>query len=265
MQDRSPASAAFSSLRRGRRGSRLGRLSRRPPPWTPAFRGHGDAGSCNRPENRPQNLENVESAPGISTVDRRNFPAVARVDRDRPERLRLAFLVGHRDATGYGRSENRSQSLENIESAPGIRRGDRRNVPAVARVDGDRPERLRLASLVGHRDATGYGRPENRPQSLENIESAPGNSGGDRRNVPAVARVDRDRPERPWPASLVGHGEAAGHGRPENPAQSLENIESAPGNSTGRPPKLPGRRRDQGAGRAAGNVQAPLRRSARGR
>ena len=84
--------------------------------------GRGPPGRCGRPENLSQSLENIDSAPGFSSLPG-SYPG---------GRVRLLRHVGAGDAHDEAREdsrgppgrrprpENQSQSLENIDSAPGF-------------------------------------------------------------------------------------------------------------------------------------------------
>ena len=180
---------------------------------------------------------------------------------------------------GDDRPENPAQHLEKVESAPGNpprpaipgsrARGGRGLAPDLIRGEGLRrppnassaPHPNLLPVIPGSspgREKGPFGaRPENLPQTLEKVESAPGigSSSQTAEAAPAdlvstpdlILSLLRSAPGRQhlrsrWSTLRAGtygvapqHGgdfpftACAGRDRPENPAQRIENIESAPG------------------------------------
>ncbi len=97
--------------------------------------------------------------------------------------------------------------------------------------------------------SAGDARPENPPQAIEKTDSAPGNPEA---LLPLSPRSPGQEPGEGegWPPDLI-HGEgpgrlAAGDDRPENRAQSVEKIESAPEDSLA--PRAPGHGPGEGEG-----------------
>ena len=150
------------------------------------------------PENLAQRLEKVQSAPGIASAAMAGVdagPSIANVAA-RWSRPRAATDCVARPPEGQGfpaagssgdsRPENPPQRLENVESAPGIASAATAGVdagPSIANVAA-RWSRPRAATDCVARPPEGQGfpaagssgdsRPENPPQRLENVESAPG-------------------------------------------------------------------------------------------
>ncbi len=151
------------------------------------------------------------------------------------------------------RPQNLAQRLEKVQSAPGIASAPMAGAdagPSIANVAA-RWTRPRAATDCVARPPEGQGfaaagssgdsRPENPPQRLENVQSAPGTASA------AMARADAG----PSIANVAAHGTrprnatdsvarppeglgfpaagSSGDARPENPSQRLEKVESAPG------------------------------------
>ncbi len=236
-------------------------------------------GRCGRPENRPQVFENMESAPGISPARSpkragrrpgRTSPRNAEAGRPWDDGVRFDGSWLLCPSGRWGRPQNRLQGLENIDSAPGIppggwpKRACRRRGRASPRdAQAGRPcgDGVRLAGSWRRCPPGCCDRPENRPQALENMESAPGilPSRSPKRTACRLGRGPprNAEPRRPGSSGVRfdgpwRRGQSGRSNRPENRPQSLENIDSAPGIS-GRSPKLAGRRLAPGSLR---NVQA---------
>ena len=201
-------------------------------------------------------LKTWNPRPGFRRVDRRSLQAVAPVG-DRPVTPRPGAVgmtaraltspgANARTAGPIARKIGR-KALKTWNPRPGFRRVDRRSLQAVAPV-GDRPVTPRpgalgmtaraLTSSCGRGRPGRSDRPENRPQGLENTESAPGISAGrsrkrtarrpgwgSPRNAQAGRRWDNGvRLAGSWRRRPPGRSD-----RPENRRQDLENMESAPG------------------------------------
>ena len=188
-----------------------------------------------RPENRVEVLEKVDSAPGIATdVDAAACPSPLR-DATRCVAPRHAGgEVRSAASAGDERPENWAEVLEKVDSAPGIAT----DVDAAAR-----PSPLRDATrCVAPRHAggevrsaasAGDERPENRAEVLEKVDSAPGIA----TDVDAAACPSPLRHATRCVAPRQEGGEgapaaSAGDERPENRAEVLEKVESAPGIAT---------------------------------
>ena len=160
-------------------------------------------GRCDRPENRPQGLGNTESAPGISPrrPPKLSCPRPGWWGSPRPQcRLRCC-----------DRPENLPQGFENMESAPGIStdrsrklsgpRPGRPGSPPCAKADPFGPGPSPRTCPADHDEVlveaprpVRCDRPENRPQALGNIESAPGNVGSSSRGVRRTTRAMQRNP-----------------------------------------------------------------------
>jgi hypothetical protein len=135
------------------------------------------------PEYLAQGFEKVDSAPGnIADMEARaDAPAELAASLDPvPSRTNEAWSTANVAAPAdEGRSENPVQGLEKIESAPGNRTHveDRADAPAeFAASPALVPSPTIEAQPIAAVDATAEKeRPENRPQALENMDSAPGN------------------------------------------------------------------------------------------
>ncbi len=214
----------------------------------------------------PGNLKAVDQVVTIVRELDRYGGAFAAEWARTPPRVNLA--AGRRD-----RPENLAQQLEKIDSAP--------ETPAATMASADAGPAIAnvAAQETGGRDATdgvvrppaghGFpatgssadGRPENPPQGLEKIKSAPGTAraamagadAGPSANVAArwsgfsgEAQCVAAQPEGPGLAAS-----APADARPKNPAQRLEKVESAPGNPFSPP------RRKEGWGDELGRLAAP--------
>ena len=154
----------------------------------------GDA----RPENPAQRLEKVESAPAqfpLAPLQRgegwgegpRRLAAAAHRPAPHPNLLPVNGEKGPLGASsGDSRPENLAQRLEKVESAPGIAPAAMAGAdagPSIANVaaHGSRPRaptdclaRPPQGQGFAAAGSSGDARPENPPQRVENIESAPG-------------------------------------------------------------------------------------------
>ena len=151
-----------------------------------------------RPENLAQRLEKVQSAPGIAPAAMAGAdagPSIANVAA-RGSRPRAATDCLARPPQGQGlpvaaspgdaRPENLAQRLEKVESAPGMPSAATAVVdvgPSIANVaaHGSRPRAATDCVALPPQGlgfpaagSTGDARPENPPQRLEKVESAPG-------------------------------------------------------------------------------------------
>ncbi len=174
-----------------------------------------------RPENRAQSSEKVESAPGNIAPPRKALLPVAPVRR-------CGMHTSHpSDWPLSARPQNRAQGLEKVDSAPGFAT----DVGAAAC-----PSPLRDATRcvaprreggeVRSAASAGDERPENRAQGLEKVESAPGIA------VAACPSPLRHATRCVAPRQEGGEvrsAASAGDERPENRAEVLEKVESAPG------------------------------------
>ena len=241
------------------------------PPEGLGFPAAGSSGDA-RPENPSQRLEKVESAPGIASAAMAGAdagPAIAHVaahgsrPRDatdsvaRPPEGQGFPAAG---SSGDARPDNPSQRLEKVQSAPGTASAAMAGAdagPSIANVaaHGSRP---RAATDCVARPPQGQGfpaagssgdaRPENPPQRLEKVESAPGIASAAMAGADAGLSIANAAAR--WTRSLEqAHGVAAQprargfrppprrrDACPENPAQRLEKVESAPerGSARGR-------------------------------
>ena len=171
-------------------------------------------GRCDRPENRPQALENMESAPGnVRSVVARRFegrrrrcsetqaPMLSRIAMPpKPVERRASFdalrrlAMTARSRTGSAPIRSlgvaiarkiRRKALETLNPRPGSRRIDRRSSLAVAPVGGDR-----LGSNTGSGVAIAR---KTRRKALKTLNPRPGFRRIDRRSSLALAPVGGDR------------------------------------------------------------------------
>ncbi len=166
---------------------------------------------------------------------------------------------GGRAATGldsYDCPENLAQRLEKVQSAPGIASAAMAGVdagPSIANVAA-RWSRPRAATDCVARPPEGQGfpaagssgdsRPENPPQRLENVESAPGIASAAMAGAgagPSIAnaaahgsrpRAATDCVARPPQGRGFPAAGSSGDARPDNPSQRLEKVQSAPGTAS---------------------------------
>ncbi len=134
------------------------------------------------------------------------------------------------DDRGGDRPEIPLQGLERIESAPGFVQTLEAGADAGAASDGRPAGEAALRGLVA------ADRPGIPPQRLEKIESAPGIPASPAASTPLAALQPQEgRGEQLGGLSVPPDGiplipgSSPAQGRPENPAQSLEKVESAPG------------------------------------
>ena len=164
-------------------------------------------GSCRELKMAPHLLENTRNRRGNGRPDAELDPG------DRDEVLVMAARLG-----SDSRPQNLARGLEKVESAPGIAVGaaalwsplrDATRCVAPRQEGGE----VRSAASAGDE------RPENRAQSSEKVEFAPGNIAPPRKALLPVAPVRRcgmhtSHPS-DWPLSA----------RPQNRAQGLEKVE----------------------------------------
>ena len=153
-----------------------------------------------RPENPLQSLEKIDFAPGTASVP------------ESGERV-----CSHGDAPVIARSPQGDAAIQRRPATPGSPPPGLCD-PGVARDDAGRE---RSASPRRRR----YDRPENRPQELDKVDSAPGFS-KDLDLDHAVAAPDEDRRRS---RADRGHDLTASGTRPENRPQGFDRIDSAPG------------------------------------
>ncbi len=192
-------------------------------------------GRCDRPGNPPQRPEKVESAPGIATaaaVAARSGGLRGATRRGAPQSEGEALPLAA--SPGDSRPENPPQHLEKVDSAPGI---------ATAAAVAARSGRLRGATRRGAPQSEGEAlplaaspgdsRPENPPQRLEKVDSAPGIAAADCVAVRSGGLRDARRRGAPQPEGGAPPLAASrADNRPQIPPQHLEKVESAPGIAT---------------------------------
>ena len=197
------------------------------------------AGANARPENPPEAIEKIDSAPGeIETSPATQNP------------LALPGLLT-RGSRGEGRGEGPGRLAAESHPAPH---------PSLLPVNGEK----------GRADApAGDARPENPPEAIEKIDSAPGDSLSPLQRGEGwgegPGRLAAESHPAPHPSLLPVNGEkgradaSAGDARPENPPEAIEKIDSAPGEietspATQNPLALPGllTRGSRGEGRGEG-------------
>ncbi len=222
----------------------------------------GHAERYSRPENPAQAIEKVDSAPGVSTPPE----TIGGAGAARPG-TRAAALdkVGREAPAADNHPENPAQTLEKVDSAPGLAPDPQLSAVATGR------NLLRDATLCvapQHEGgecpsaaAAADDRPEILPQTLEKVDSAPGIAPDPQSSAVATGRnLLRD-------ATLcVAHqheggkrpsAAAAADNRPEILLQAVEKVDSAPGEieaSRRRRPPRPPRALDPGI---AGTTGAP--------
>ncbi len=147
--------------------------------------------------------------------------------------------VRERPARVDFRAENPPQGLETIDSAP----GNPASPELLARSyglrepEGERARPEARSEPVRARRAVD-GRPENPPQGLENIDSAPGNPASHELLARGYGlREPEGKRAQPEAWSEPIRARRAVDVRPENPPQGLETIDFAPGNPAS-PPAL---------------------------
>ncbi len=200
-----------------------------------------------RPEIPAQGLEKVHFAPGFSSLTP-NEPTAIPAEGPRPAvAAGCSSLSGRAHPQGEAepareRPEIPAQGLEKAHFAPGFS-SLTPNEPTAIPAEGPRPAvAAGCSSLSDRAHPQGEAepareRPEVPAQSLEKAHFAPGFSplaptepATDRAEGPgpSLAAVAASLPDR---AHAAGEAEPAGE-RPENPAQPIENAQSAPGFGT---------------------------------
>ncbi len=229
--------------------------------------------SSARPQNPPQRLEKVESAPGIATAAglaarSGGLRGATCGGAPRPECGALPLAASPSD----NRPQNLAQHHDSVESAPGIaaaaavaaRSGGLRG---ATRRGAPRPEGGALPLAASPGDT----RPQNPSQRLEKIDSAPGiaaaaaspgaNATADHPPRPEERRgrrrVSKDAPaptnapahwiilRQAQDEVLVMTARPWSSARPENPPQHLEKVDSAPGIAAAAAAASPGANRPQ--------------------
>ncbi len=207
-------------------------------------------GAGDRPENPPQSVEKIDSAPGISIL-------VAALPPGQSPRVGDAVDDrGYKPAGAGDRPENPAQSLEKIDSAP--------EFLVAALPPGQSPGGGDAIDDRVHKPVGAGDRPENPAQTSEKIDSAPGIS------ILAAALPPGQSPRVGDAVDDRGYKPAGAGGRPENPAQSVEKIEirardldpcsrAPPGSERGgrrpdRRPRPQARRRWRSPGKSGANL-----------
>ena len=144
-------------------------------------------------------------------------------------------------STGDNRPENPAQGLEKIKSAPGITTApETSDLAAHATLLQDAPPFAAPRQEGGEATpaaSAGDERPGIPPEAIEKVKSAPGiTTAPETSDLAAHATLLQYAP--PFAAPRQEGGEAtpaasAGDERPQNPAQDLEKVKSAPGITTG--------------------------------
>ena len=186
-------------------------------------------------DNRAEVLEKVESAPGIAAdVDGAACPSPLRDATRCVAPHHVGGEVGSAASAGDERPENREEVLEKVDSAPGTATAvDAAACPSplrdATRCVAPRHEGGEVRSAA----SAGDERPENLAEALEKVDSAPGIAAAV--CVAACPSPLRDATRCVAPrheGGVVRSAASAGEERPENRAEVLEKVKSAPGIAT---------------------------------